>query len=492
MGMGLLDMLGADAGSQQAMQLQGLLGGLIQAGSAMAQAGQFRPLGAPAPSLADAIGAFGTGRRAGMLGAFQNAEMEKRARRTGLLDEARSDKPDEAISPEARSIRGALAGLPPEVRALADGEQLPGLAIQRATQRQRPMTAEELAAVGFRPGTVAFTNDFTGGATVGQAPDTLSPEGYAQRVRLAAAGREAPVTWTDERDAQGNLIGQRSSRGQFNPMAPTAMTPGQAMNVATQLAPGVRDGTIQPGSPEWDKYVGAYTVLTKPTTQMVPDPQNPGQMQMVTQPAYTLPADAYPHPGNVMMRGRQGQAPQPAPAAQPAEAARGVPVGQTGMTAEPPPRITPQAIEALRKGEAEAARVADAIANFRAALKENGTGIGTWLNNPLDPRAQKVNMAYERVKMVMRDESLLNTGVLQPGENVMLEQMMLSPLTGRGAMAPYESYEARLKEVEKMVLDSYNVRRRQAGLPALGGLSGVGASTGQAGQGGGWSIRPAR
>jgi hypothetical protein len=188
--MGFLRNLTADPGTPQGMQMQGLFGGLGALGAALAQAGQMRPAGTPGPGLGDAFLAFGQGQQRGLLGAQQQAQMAKQQRRAGLLAEARdTSKPDEAISPEARAIRSALSGLGPDISALADDDQLPGLAIQRATSRQRPMTPEELKAAGFRPGTVAFTNDFTGGASVGQQPDYKSPEAEAQALRIAAAGR---------------------------------------------------------------------------------------------------------------------------------------------------------------------------------------------------------------------------------------------------------------------------------------------------------------
>lgn len=505
--MALWDAFSAQPGSAQAIELQGLLGGLTRMGGLLAQAGAMRPLGQPAPNLGDAFMGFGEGRRQAQMNAYQTAEMERKAQRQTMLQNARSDKPDEALSARERAMRAALASMPGGITALADDDELPRLAIQREAQRMTPIDAARAAALGLRPGTVAFENAFSGAPSVLQQPDTKSDEAFRQALAIAGAGRQPQVTWRDERDAQGNLIGQRSSTGQFNPINAPGMTPGQAMNIATRLAPGVRDGTIRPGSPEWDNYVGAYTTLTKPTTQMVPDPRNPGQFQQVTNPAYSLPADAYPHPGNVMMRGQGGQPPPPTPQAEapPTQAApAGVPIpGSGGQVAEPPPpstlpraqdgtiRATPQAVEQVRKGELEAARVADAIANYRQVLKEVGAGFNTWVNNPMSPEAQRVLQAYERVKMVMRGEALFNTGVLQPGENVMLEQSLLSPHSARGAVAPLASHEARLKEIEKQVLDSYNASRKQVGLPPIRSLSGVGAgaAAGVSGTTGGATMR---
>ena len=510
---GFFDNILADPTTAQGMQNAGTFGGLQALGAALAAAGAMRPMGAPGPGLADAFTAYGTGRQRGLLGAQQNAQMARQQARQGLLSEARdASKPDEALSPQALAMRKALSGLGPDIAALADDEQLPGLAIQRATQRQRAMTAEELAAGGYKPGSVVMVNDFTGNPNVVQQSDVMSPEAMAQKLRLTYASRQPTASWKDEFDAAGNLIGQRSTTGQFQPITPKPMTRGQAMMTLAQLGTAVASGAIKPGMPEFEKYSAAYSAASEPKTEFVPNPQAPGMLMAVTRPGPAIP-DRYPNP-ETLITGAPA-APQAAPAAPaqaptvaPPEVAQpapvGVPVpGSGGMTASPPPlpalprdqsgavRATPQAVEAVRKGEIETARVADALQNFREVLKSNPTGLSTYLNNPNDPKAQQVLMAYERMKMTLRGESLLNTGVLQPGENVMLENMLLSPSTLRGAIAKPEAYEARMREIEKMVTDSYNASRKQVGLPPITSLSSVGA--GAASRAGastdGWGIR---
>jgi hypothetical protein len=494
---GFFDNLLADPTSAQGMQNAGTFGGLQALGAALAQAGAMRPVGAPGPGLADAFTAYGTGRRQGLLGAMQGAQMARQQARQGLLADARDvNKPDEALNQQALAMRRALSGLGPDIAALADDEQLPGLAIQRATSKQRPMTPEELAAGGFKPGSVVMVNDFTGNPNVVQQSDVMSSEALAQKLRLTAAGRGPTVSWRDEFDAAGNLIGQRSTTGQFQPITAKPMSRGQAMMTLAQLGSAVASGKVQPGMPEFEKYSSAYSVASEPKTEYVPNPQSPGMLMAVTRPGPGVP-DRYPNPETLIAG--LAQPPQAAtPAAQPAPAVpapapvqaapEGVPIpGTAGMTATPPPapmlprdqtgaiRATPQAVEQVRKGELETARVADAIQNFREVLKSNPTGFSTFINNPNDPKAQQVLMAYERMKMTLRGESLLNTGVLQPGENVMLENMLLSPGTVRGAIAKPEAYEARMREIEKMVTDSYNASRKQVGLPPITSLSSVGA-----------------
>lgn len=225
---GLLD--GLDPNSPRGMQMAGLLGGLSAMGAGLSAAGAPRPVGQPGPSMADAFGAYGQGQQRGLMGAFQNAQMQRQQSRAALLAEAQSNKPDDQISPQARAMRSALSTLPENVRALADPDQLPQLTVQRETQRQRPMTAAELAAAGYRPGTVAYTSDWTGAANVAQQPDTLSPEALKQKFALAAAGRAPPVTWRTIPGPDGQPIAQVSSLGEYRPLR----TPSEGFT----LAPG--------------------------------------------------------------------------------------------------------------------------------------------------------------------------------------------------------------------------------------------------------------
>jgi hypothetical protein len=57
-----------------------------------------------------------------------------------------------------------------------------------ADKTKTPLKPEEVANLGFRPGTVVYTDRF-GNISVEQAPDSLSQEAFNQRLRLSAAGR---------------------------------------------------------------------------------------------------------------------------------------------------------------------------------------------------------------------------------------------------------------------------------------------------------------
>ena len=184
---GLLD--GFDPNNPRGMQMAGLLGGLGALGAGLSAAGAPRAVGQPGPSMADAFGAYGQGQQRGLMGAFQNAQLQRQQSRAALLAEAQSSRPDDQISPQARAMRSALSTLPENVRALADPDQLPQLTVQRETQRLTPMDAARAQALGLRPGTVAFENAWTGAPSVVQQPDYKSPEAEAQAIRIAGASR---------------------------------------------------------------------------------------------------------------------------------------------------------------------------------------------------------------------------------------------------------------------------------------------------------------
>lgn len=207
-----------DPTTPQGMQLQGLLGGLGAMGQGLAAAGAPRPLGQPGPGMADAFGAFGQGQQRAFAGAYQNADMARRMARQGDLAAATSAKPDEELTPTQRTLRSALSTLPENVRSLADPDQLGGLVVQRETQRQRPMTPAELQAAGYRPGTVVYTSDWTGGANVTQQPDTMTPEAMAQKIAIQRAGLQPQTQWTLVMGPDGQPIAKRGSNGDYVPL----------------------------------------------------------------------------------------------------------------------------------------------------------------------------------------------------------------------------------------------------------------------------------
>lgn len=207
-----------DPATADGMQLAGLSSGLLGLGQGLVAAGQARPVGQPGPSMADAFGQFGQGQQVGLLNAYKSAQIAKQQQRAALFAEAQSKAPDDQISPQAREIRATLGALPQDVRGLAgvmDPEQLTGLAVQRATTQQRPMTAQEVAERGFKPGTVAYVNDFTGNPSIAQASDVRSPEAQLQHIQEKRAGLQPQITYQQIKDASGRVIAVQGSNGDF-------------------------------------------------------------------------------------------------------------------------------------------------------------------------------------------------------------------------------------------------------------------------------------
>jgi hypothetical protein len=233
-----------DPSSAGGAQLAGLFSGLGQLGAGLMQAGQMRPIGQPGPTLADAFGGFGQGRQAGLMSAMQQSQIQKMQARQALFAEAQSDKPDDAISAQARAIRQGLASLPEEARPFVGADEAGSLLVDRAKTRTRQLTAEELAAGGYRPGSVVYTNDWTGAPSVVQQPDTMSPEAEAQRLRISAAGRgpASPIILGPGQTAFGR-DGQPIAAG---PMPMEPLSPANAWNEILRYAPGVAS-TIEGG-----------------------------------------------------------------------------------------------------------------------------------------------------------------------------------------------------------------------------------------------------
>lgn len=119
-------------------------------------------------------------------------------------------------------------------------------------------------------------------------------------------------------------------------------------------------------------------------------------------------------------------------------------------TITPVPGLSEKRSEAFKKLDTEARTLAEAIDNFEQVIKEQGGGtFRAFINDPQSPSAQKVHGAYQALKIAARGEGFLNTGVLQPGEERMIEKMLLSPESLRGWMASPKAYTAKLNEFRK-------------------------------------------
>ena len=220
---------------------------------------------------------------------------------------------------------------------------------QTEQQRFRTMTPQEVAAAGFRPGTVARVNAL-GAIQTDQASDVLSPEAERQRLRITAASHAPRVSWSDVKDESGNIIGQRANTGQYNPLPASATNMfgtsgnGLALQYMTRAADAYATGQLQ--GPDAQRFEAALALYQQPRTQF---DQATGQMVTITPPLPPFIAEAIARRG-----GQQPQSAPPAPVQQPQAPAQpgampaapaptsapiqgGMPVGQTGMIASPPP-----------------------------------------------------------------------------------------------------------------------------------------------------------
>jgi len=221
-------------------------------------------MGSPGPTMADALGGFATGQRAGLLNAYQNADMEKRQKRTALIAEAQSNKPDTDISPEAQKMRAALAGVSPEVRALADPSELPGVVLRQA----------EAAGQRMMPHW--------------QPPTLLDPATEAQRLRIAR-GSQQP---RDENFTLGAGDTRFGPGGRVlatgGPAKQLPMNEGNAWNVVTRLAPLAQAGQLDPNSDDGRAYLAAQAILTQPKPHNVVAEDGSTKLAM-TEPNFPFP-----------------------------------------------------------------------------------------------------------------------------------------------------------------------------------------------------------
>jgi hypothetical protein len=337
-----------------------------------------------------------------------------------------------------------------------------------------------------------------------------------------AAGRETfgqPIEMTDANGQRvmvqvGNRNTIRPVQGYSAPPAApgretmASLTPANASALLADLAPGYEAGTLTPEQER--RFEMAYSISQRPQSYF---DQESGRA--VTVPALTMPdfvqralaagqtrragggagatvptAAAAPMPGAGMTPPAMPQE-MPAPAAPMAPpAAPGVMPRAGDATAMPPmvgeqtriplpgggnvtqtqvrpERPSSQATEAARTAVVGTGRVLDAINNFRQALEPFRGRTGMEAFNPRDPEGQRLASSYELLKMAMRDESLLNTGVLQPGENVMIEQMLRSPRSLSGVLTNMDSYNAMLDEFAGFATRGANRVRASAGMPEL-------------------------
>lgn len=311
---------------------------------------------------------------------------------------------------------------------------------------------------------------------------------WLQNPRTGARVDMGPVDATTEatRTINGRVVRGQEVNGRFtpypdqNPAAGNDPT-GQAADTLLSLSDKVRDGTASPGEIEqWRVAYDAYTAERRdPSGNTVPGrPETPGMRSAREALLRREASDGARAPG------------QPNGAPQAAPPGGGVPIGTSSMTAEPPggtgaqprqettqsgstrtvtpPRITPQAAEAARKLEVDAAGLTAAVQGFQNALRLHGSGqTGLSAFNPRSPEGAQLQQAFENLKMALRSEAFANTGVLQPGENRMLDEILRNPRSLTGLLSSVPATEAQLGELMRYVEAKVNAARRAADLPPL-------------------------
>jgi hypothetical protein len=412
----------------------------------------------------------------------------------------------------------------PRMVRLANGQEINLDVLQNA--EASPNQRVRLAAAGVRRSIdddraerrfqqqIALQRDAAGRATA-----AAGRESFGQPTEMTDANGQRVMVQVGNRGTIRPVQGYSAP-----PAAPpretmASLTPANASALLADLAPGYEAGTLTPEQER--RFEMAYSISQRPQSYFDQESGRAVTVPALTMPDYvqralaagqlrragggaTVPAAApgLPMPDMAapapMVQGpRAGMAPPVMPQEMPAPAAPITPpaapgvmpragdatamppmVGEQGriplatggnmtVTQVRPERPSSQATEAARTAVVGTGRVLDAINNFRQALEPFRGRTGLQAFNPRDAEGQRLTSAYELLKMAMRDESLLNTGVLQPGENVMIEQMLRSPSSITGVLTNMDAYNAMLDEFAGFATRGANRVRASAGMPEL-------------------------
>jgi hypothetical protein len=207
------------------------------------------------------------------------------------------------------------------------------------------------------------------------------------------------------------------------------------------------------GTPE---YLTAWMHLSQP--KQFYDEQ---QGRMVTVPPNMEMLSRFPKP-------TFGQQPQGAPGAPaPAQAGAPAPAPQTNASGIKVDQVgDPKKSEAFKKLEIDVRAVGSAMDRFQTIVDETKGG-DRWravINDPTSAEAQKLLGAFNALKTALRSEAFVNTGVLQPAEMTMLDNMLLAPTTLRGLFATPDAYAAMLDQIKQFVSGKMEAARGAYGV----------------------------
>lgn len=263
-----------------------------------------------------------------------------------------------------------------------------------------------------------------------------------ERVR-GPDGRERLVP----RSQASGMVSEPAPREQTNPLGANA--PAAASQTIRRLNAAVADGSASPDDVAlWRDAVEVWQRETRnPDGSIVPGmPLSPETQRardaLAIREGRVQDASATPRPGD-----------PPGP--------RTETTATGGQRTIQPPQVTPQDRERWAKIEVDSGRVTDAMRGFQEALDAGGgTGINAYLNNPRDPAAVRINASYSNLVTALRGEAFLNTGVLQPAEIHIINQLLLNPQSMRGLLANPDSYRALMGELRGFI-DAGLARQRR-------------------------------
>lgn len=362
------------------------------------------------------------------LAAMQQRAAEQEMDNRNALATAMQTYGQGVLSPDAGKRAASIAGL---AAAGPAGFQTALPLMQQEQQRLRPMTAAEVAAAGFRPGTVAMVNGL-GVPQILQQSDVRSPEAEAQALRLTIAGRQPPApTILGPGQVAVGRDGRVIATGPARPtQSPFEASEGGTMQILSDLAPLVAAGTATPeqqrnyaiAAADFQRRGGQVFERVNPTTNaiervLVPGPLPAGFPAPVpfSQPAPTPNAADPGTRGPTTIAPPQPGAPMP-PAAPPPQPAAPVSAAPTDPNA---PRVlssSPPRVNNEPMGADAAARVALVREGTRAVLDlENriisDRGIdrnllaGMWAGVPVGESAQYLNLVANAIGNRLRIET---------------------------------------------------------------------------------------
>jgi len=301
-------------------------------------------------------------------------------------------------------------------------------------------------------------------------PDlVLKYEDLATKDRQAAANRpQHPerVKPVDMGDSM-HLIDQTT--GETMRVIPKGSKPGDPKGTFGTTPAGIAwemwtRGEKDPAFKKTPEYRAALEILSDPTL-------NEGRGAFIPKPPPGTRAGSQPGqppaptaaPGMPYVQGSLDYPSAAGPQAAPPGAAPRPPGSAIPIPGGLPPKEPP---EAFNKLNTEIRTAGAAVNNYQKILTEQGGG--SWkafMNDPRSPAAQRLNGAYETMKMTLRSEAFINTGVLQPAEAKMLDDMLLSPQTARGLYATPEAYAAKLDEIRKIIDFKLDAAHKSHSLP---------------------------